>query len=156
MVSSYSDITVLDSKHLSHQFSYNHKDITSLDEINNAWFWNVNLNVNSFIKIIKIIHFFSVTVYSLREMLRLQKWVYLRDFQVAQWVKNLPVVQETWVWSLGWEASGGANGNPFQYSCLGNPIYREAWQATVHRVLQSQTRRKRLITHACIYTCDVA
>ena len=26
------------------------------------------------------------------------------------------------------------NGNPFQYSCLGNPIDREAWQATVHGV----------------------
>ena len=26
------------------------------------------------------------------------------------------------------------NGNPFQYSCLGNPINREAWQAIVHRV----------------------
>ena len=36
--------------------------------------------VNSFIKIITIIYFFSVTVYSLREMLCLQKWVYLRDF----------------------------------------------------------------------------
>ena len=26
------------------------------------------------------------------------------------------------------------NGNLFQYSCLENPIDREAWQATVHRV----------------------
>ena len=26
------------------------------------------------------------------------------------------------------------NSNPFQYSCLGNPINREAWQAIVHRV----------------------
>ena len=23
------------------------------------------------------------------------------------------------------------NGNPLQYSCLGNPMYREAWWATV-------------------------
>ena len=29
---------------------------------------------------------------------------------------------------------GEENGNPLQYSCLGNPIDREAWQATVHRV----------------------
>ena len=29
---------------------------------------------------------------------------------------------------------GEGNGNPFQYSCLGNPIDREAWQATVHGV----------------------
>ena len=24
-------------------------------------------------------------------------------FQVAQMVKNLPAMQQTWVWSLGWE-----------------------------------------------------
>ena len=29
---------------------------------------------------------------------------------------------------------GGGNSNPLQYSCLGNPIDREAWQATVHDV----------------------
>ena len=29
---------------------------------------------------------------------------------------------------------GEVNGNPFQYSCLGNPIDREAWWATVHGV----------------------
>ena len=26
------------------------------------------------------------------------------------------------------------NGNPLQYSCLGNPVDRGAWQATVHGV----------------------
>ena len=26
------------------------------------------------------------------------------------------------------------NGNPLQYSCLGNPIDRGSWQATVHGV----------------------
>ena len=26
------------------------------------------------------------------------------------------------------------NGNPFQYSCLGNPLDREAWWAMVHQV----------------------
>ena len=31
---------------------------------------------------------------------------------------------------------GGRNGNPLQYSCLGNPMDRRAWQATVHRVAQ--------------------
>ena len=28
----------------------------------------------------------------------------------------------------------GGNGYPFQYSCLGNPMDREAWRATVHGV----------------------
>ena len=29
---------------------------------------------------------------------------------------------------------GEGNGNSLQYCCLGNPIYREAWRATVHEV----------------------
>ena len=29
---------------------------------------------------------------------------------------------------------GEGNGNPFQYSCLGNPMNREAWRAIVHGV----------------------
>ena len=28
------------------------------------------------------------------------------------------------------------NGNPFQYSCLGNPVDKGAWQATVHGVAE--------------------
>ena len=34
---------------------------------------------------------------------------------------------------------GEGNSNPPQYPCLGNPMDRGAWQATVHG-LQSQTR----------------
>ena len=29
---------------------------------------------------------------------------------------------------------GEGNGNSLQYSCLGNPMCRRAWQATVHGV----------------------
>ena len=29
---------------------------------------------------------------------------------------------------------GEGNGNLLQYSCLGNPMHRGAWQATVHRI----------------------
>ena len=29
---------------------------------------------------------------------------------------------------------GEGNGNPLQYSCLGNPMDRGPWQATVHGV----------------------
>ena len=35
---------------------------------------------------------------------------------------------------------GEGNGNPFQYSCLGNPMDGKAWQATVHGVAKSRTR----------------
>ena len=36
----------------------------------------------------------------------------------------------------------GGNGNPFQYSCLENPMDRGAWPATVHGVAKSQTGLK--------------
>ena len=42
----------------------------------------------------------------------------------------------------------GGNGNPPQYSCLENPMDREAWWATVHKIAKSQTRLKRLSTQA--------
>ena len=35
---------------------------------------------------------------------------------------------------------GEGNGNPHQYSCLGNPMDRGTWQATVHGVAKSQAR----------------
>ena len=34
---------------------------------------------------------------------------------------------------------GRGNGYPLQYSSLGNPMDRGAWQATVHRVIKSRT-----------------
>ena len=46
-------------------------------------------------------------------------------------VKNLPAST-----AVGWIPGSGispeeGNGSPFQYSCLGNPRDRGAWQATV-------------------------
>ena len=52
---------------------------------------------------------------------------------VAQTVKNLPAVKETWV-----RSPGKGNGYPFQYSCLENPMDRGVWQAIVHGVAKSQ------------------
>ena len=43
---------------------------------------------------------------------------------------------------------GGGHGNPFQDSCLENPMDRGAWQAMVHRVVRSQTWLKQLSTRA--------
>ena len=34
---------------------------------------------------------------------------------------------------------GEGNGNPLQYSCLGNPMDRGAWQVIVHGVTKSDT-----------------
>ena len=41
---------------------------------------------------------------------------------------------------------GGGDGNPFQYSFLENSMDRGAWQASIHRVIKSQTQLKQLIT----------
>ena len=50
-------------------------------------------------------------------------------------VKNTPVNAEDRGLSPGSVRSPEeGNGNPLQYSCLGNPMDRGAWQATVHGV----------------------
>ena len=42
---------------------------------------------------------------------------------------------------------GEGHCNPFQYSCLGNPMDSGAWHATVHGVTKSQTRLVTEHTH---------
>ena len=66
-------------------------------------------------------------------------------------VKNLPAsagdVRDTsLIPGLG-RPLGGGHGNPLQYSCLENPMDREAWWATVHRVAKSQTQLSDLAWH---------
>ena len=64
---------------------------------------------------------------------------------VDQWQRiHLPMqeAQETYlglVPGLG-RSPGGGNGNPLQYSCLGNPMDRGVWQATVHGVTKIPTQ----------------
>ena len=43
---------------------------------------------------------------------------------------------------------GGGHGGPLQYSCLGNPMNRGPWQATVHGVTKSWTQLKPLSMQA--------
>ena len=60
---------------------------------------------------------------------------------MAQLVKNLPAMQETWVRSLGWE-------NPLEEATATHSsilawritMDRGAWQATIHGITKSQTR----------------
>ena len=65
---------------------------------------------------------------------------------MAQWVKNLPAVQdtqETWVQSLGWgDPLEEENGNPHQYPGLKNPMNRGAWRAIVQRVAKGWTQQR--------------
>ena len=69
-------------------------------------------------------------------------YVYLKDtwaFLVAQWQRIcLPsrrLMFSPWVGKIPWRR----NGNPLQYSCLGNPMDRGVWQPMVHGVAKSWT-----------------
>ena len=59
-------------------------------------------------------------------------------------VKNPPVnagdVRDSGLILGSGRSAGEGNGNPFQYSCLGNPMDGGAWQATVHGVAKSRTQ----------------
>ena len=52
----------------------------------------------------------------------------------------------------GWERSPGeGNGNPLHYSCLGNPMDRGDWWATVYKITKGRTQLSDLTT-AIYYT----
>ena len=60
---------------------------------------------------------------------------------VAQTVKNLPANSgDTDLIPESGRSPGEGNGNPLQYSCLGNSIDRETRQTIVHGVTKSQTQ----------------
>ena len=55
------------------------------------------------------------------------------DFSGGSVVKNLPAnTGDADSIPGSGRSSGEGNGNPVQYSCLGNPMDREAWLGTVH------------------------
>jgi len=55
-------------------------------------------------------------------------------FPVAQTVKNLTEVGDTGLIPGSGKSPGERNGNPLQYSCLGNPTDRGAWWAIAHGI----------------------
>ena len=63
--------------------------------------------------------------------------------QVAQWVKDLPAMQEMKAYVISIPGSGrspgGGHGNPLQYSLLENPMERGAWWGTVQSQKESDT-----------------
>ena len=67
-----------------------------------------------------------------------------RTSQVVLVVKNLSVnagdVRDAGSTPGSGKSPRGGNGNPFQYSCLENPMDIGAWWAILLRVTQSQTQ----------------
>ena len=61
-----------------------------------------------------------------------------RGFLGCSVVKNLPANTGDvgLIPGLG-RSPGEGNGNPFQYSCLENPMDKGAWQATVHGITKN-------------------
>ena len=58
-----------------------------------------------------------------------------RGFPGGSALKNPPVnAGDTGLVPGSGRFPGGGNGNPLQYSCLGHPMGRGAWQAIVHGV----------------------
>ena len=61
-------------------------------------------------------------------------------------VKNPPAnagdIRNTGLITGSERSPGGRHGKPLQYPCLENPMDREAWWSTVHRVAKSQTKLK--------------
>ena len=106
--------------------------------------WSISY-VCKYVCIYVLVHF--LFIYSL-----------FRAFQVVLVVKNLPANAEDirdagLIPGLG-RSPGEGNGNPFQYSCLDNPMDRGAWRATVYGVTKRWTRLKQLSTHIhhlCMY-----
>ena len=77
--------------------------------------------------------------------------------QMALAVKNLPAsaadIRDVGsIPGLGRSPRGG-NGNPLQYSCLGNSMDRGTWWATVHGDAKSQTLNTHAHSHTHIYMC---
>ena len=61
--------------------------------------------------------------------------IVMHDFPGGSVVKNSPANAEDSDWIPGWRRFlGEGNGNPVQYSCLGNPMDRGAWLSAVHGV----------------------
>ena len=119
----------------------------------------------SFLSLILIIPLFDLKVFYVFLLLFQQSWnsfrgLYFSIWALSSWasqvllvVKSLPanageVRGSGSIPGLG-RSPGEGNGNPLQYSCLGNPMARGAWWAIVHEVVKSWMH---LSTHIFLHT----
>ena len=74
-------------------------------------------------------------------------WLHTLGFRLSlSWIQNRNVKRKT--------IHGEGNGNPLQYSCLGNTMGRGASRAAVHGVTKSQTELS-IHTHTCNLTVAI-
>ena len=79
----------------------------------------------------------SITLYNYHFFWGMKTFKVYGASQVGLVVKNLPINANSGYTSLipGLGRSPGVgNGNPLQYSCLGNPMGRGDWRTTAHGV----------------------
>ena len=86
----------------------------------------------------RVFNFIDIVSYSISIT-----WLFSTPTQVALVIKNLStnagdIRDLDSIFGLG-RSPGDGNGSPLQYSCLENPMDREAWWATVHGVTKSWT-----------------
>ena len=91
----------------------------------------------------------SALIYNINKLdlyLIFKIWIKLKhnmDFPGSAVIKNLPAsaggTRDVGLIPGSGRAPGGGNVNPLWYPCLGNPMDREAWPATVYGVTKSWT-----------------
>ena len=96
---------------------------------------------------------FFCSPHFLRDLILASSPGLVRASQVVQWEKNRPTNAGDAGLIPGWERSpGGENDNLLQYSCLGNPMDRGAWQDTVHGVPKEWDMTEHPHRHALLGT----
>ena len=75
-----------------------------------------------------------------RNRIRENTWASRAAREVKKPAANAGDVREAGSLPVSERSPGGGDGNPLQYSCLGNTLDREAWWAAVHAVTESQIR----------------
>ena len=81
----------------------------------------------------------NIDGYNPHEQNTLMPWIILKSvnegFPGSSTVKNPPANSgDVGLIPGSGRCPGEGTGNPLQYSCLGNPMDREAWRATVHGI----------------------
>ena len=79
-------------------------------------------------------------VHAPRQLPQISIYIYIYSFPGGSVIRKLPANAGDMgmIPGLG-RSPGEGHGNSLQYSCLGNPMDRGAWQAIVHGVAKGRT-----------------